>query len=49
MQPERIDGSSASGAPEWIDGGLETAALATEPPPREPATEPDADPSWRVL
>ena len=44
-----MDDMPAPCAPEWKDGGLETAPLGVNLPVRELATERSADPSWKVL
>jgi hypothetical protein len=49
MRHEAIEGMSASSAPDWMDGGVETLPLAVELRAQDPATECDADPSWKVL
>lgn len=49
MQRETTAIAFEPASPEWRDGGIETAPLALEPAWHAPATEADADPSWRVL
>ena len=49
MRIEAIEAAPASNALDWMDGGMEAAPLGLDPPVHEPATERDADPSWKVL
>ena len=49
MRIETIEAAPEPHAMHWMDGGMEAAPLGLDPPQHEPATERDADPSWKVL
>lgn len=49
MRNEAIETAPTARVPEWMDGGMEATPLGLDLPAHEPATERDADPSWKVL
>ena len=49
MRNEAIEAAPGPNATDWMDGGMEAAPVDLRLPTQEPATERDADPSWKVL